>query len=358
MIVTGSDLSESEKAVELAETHPGVLYATVGVHPCSAQKFIAHPNGPSSLLASLSQLAQRAKTAGRCVAFGEIGLDYDRLYLCPKDIQLQYFEAQLLLATELQLPLFLHSRAASDDFEGCLKKYLDRLPKRGVVHSFTGELEEMRRLVALGFDIGVNGCSLKTDGNLDVVKEIPLDRIQLETDGPWCEMRASHASAKYLLPPVAATPTPKTKTKTDTTTTPATTTFDNISSHEEKKKNNNNNNKNKNNNNSSSNKKGKEEGRELVRIKTTMTTTKTIQALLPPRLPKSVKKEKWDKDCMVKGRWEPVGIRHVAWVVAQVKGISIEELADAAWRNSVRMFGLGERDGDGERGERGGDKWR
>ncbi len=342
MIVTGSDLSESEKAVELAETHRGVLYATVGVHPCSAQKFTTHPTGPASLLASLSQLAHRAKTAGRCVAFGEIGLDYDRLFLCPKDIQLQYFEAQLLLATELQLPLFLHSRAASEDFEGCLKKYLDRLPKRGVVHSFTGEVEEMRRLVRLGFDIGVNGCSLKTEGNLDVVKEIPLDRIQLETDGPWCEMRASHASAKYLLPP--PTLTGKTKTTTTTTMTTATTTFDNSRSHEN---NNNNNNNNNNDNNNSNKKKGKEEGEEqgMMRMTTTPTTT---QVLVPPRLPKSVKKEKWDKDCMVKGRWEPVGITHVAWVVAKVKGISIEELADAAWRNSVRMFGLGEGEGEGE----------
>lgn len=312
MIVTGSDLSESEKAVELAETHRGVLYATVGVHPCCAQKFTTHPTGPSSLLASLSQLAHRAKMTGTCVAFGEIGLDYDRLFLCPKDIQLQYFEAQLLLATELELPLFLHSRAASEDFEGCLKKYLDKLPKKGVVHSFTGEVEEMRRLVGLGFDIGVNGCSLKTDGNLDVVKEIPLDRIQLETDGPWCEMRASHASAKFLRTPP---PTPKTTTTTIN--------IDNSTSH----KNKNNNNININNNN-----KGEEQRK-------TATTT-TAQALVLPRLPKAVKKEKWDKDCMVKGRWEPVGITHVAWVVAKVKGISIEELADAAWRNSVRMFGL------------------
>lgn len=50
---------------------------------------------------------------------------------------------------------------------------------------------------------------------------------------------------------------------------------------------------------------------------------------------------------MVKGRWEPVGITHVAWVVARVKGISVEELAEAAWRNSVRMFGLGEMGGKG-----------
>lgn len=318
MIVTGSDLSESEKAIHLADTHPGILYATVGVHPCNAQSFTTHPTGPSSLLSSLSQLAHAGKVAGTCVAFGEIGLDYDRLFLCPKDIQLQYFDAQLVLATELQLPLFLHSRAASEDFEGLLRKYLDRLPKRGVVHSFTGSGEEMKRLVELGFDIGVNGCSLKTEGNLDVIREIPLDRIQLETDGPWCEMRASHASAKYLVTP---TPPPS----PPTTTTNYSRLF---------KKNNKNN-------------INKEEGEG----RTTTTTSTTAQAPQPPpvsklpQLPKAVKKEKWDKDCMIKGRWEPVGITHVAWVVARVKGISVEELAEAAWRNSIRMFGLGGEDG-------------
>lgn len=319
MIVTGSDLSESEKAIHLADTHPGILYATVGVHPCNAQSFTTHPTGPSSLLSSLSQLAHAGKVAGTCVAFGEIGLDYDRLFLCPKDIQLQYFDAQLVLATGLQLPLFLHSRAASEDFEGLLRKYLDRLPKRGVVHSFTGSGEEMKRLVELGFDIGINGCSLKTEGNLDVIREIPLDRIQLETDGPWCEMRASHASAKYLV-----TPTPPSSPSTSTTTTNYSRLF---------KKNNKNN-------------INKEEGEGR-----TTTTTSTTQAPQPPpvsklpQLPKAVKKEKWDKDCIIKGRWEPVGITHVAWVVARVKGISVEELAEAAWRNSIRMFGLGGEDG-------------
>src|SRR5947207_2197442 len=75
---------------------------------------------------------------------------------------------------------------------------LNQLPKRGLVHSFTGSTEEMQRLIKLGLDIGVNGCSLKTEENLAVVKEIPLQRLQIETDGPWCEIRPSHASAKFL----------------------------------------------------------------------------------------------------------------------------------------------------------------
>jgi TatD DNase family protein len=137
------------------------------------------------MLQELWTLAVQAKKDGHAVAFGEIGLDYDRLFLSPKEPQLKYFEAQLNLAVEIQLPLFLHSRAASEDFERLLAPRMARLPKRGLVHSFTGTLEEMHRMVALGLDVGVNGCSLKTEENLEVVKAIPLERLQIETDGPW-----------------------------------------------------------------------------------------------------------------------------------------------------------------------------
>ena len=175
---------------------------------------------------------------------------------------MKYFEAQLQLAVELQLPLFLHSRNCSDDFEAMLKPRLDELPKRGLVHSFTGTEAEMRSLVDMGFDIGVNGCSMKTEENVAVVKEIPLERLQIETDGPWCEMRASHASTQYLKD--------------------------------------------------------------------------------APTIPKAVKKEKWQKGLMVKGRNEPATIPLVAHAVAKIKGSTIEEVCEAAWTNSIRMFGLGE----------------
>ncbi|KAL4964785.1 3'-5'-exodeoxyribonuclease [Aspergillus stella-maris] len=261
-MVTGSDLEESKRAIEIAQKYPGFCYATVGVHPCQAKHFDSFPGGPTKLLNEIKTLALEAKNAGHAVAFGEFGLDYDRLFLSAKEPQLRYFEAQLEIAVELQLPLFLHSRAAGEDFERLLAPRLEKLPKRGLVHSFTGTLEEMQRLVALGLDIGVNGCSLKTEENLEVVKAIPLDRIQIETDGPWCEIRPSHASSKFL-------------------------------------------------------------------------------SGAPP-LPKAVKKEKWQKGCMVKGRNEPVAIAQVAHVIAAVKGITVDEVCEAAWTNSIKMFGLGE----------------
>lgn len=162
-MVTGSDLEESKHAIEISKAHPNLCYATVGVHPCSARLFDSHPGGPSELLSALKELATGAKASGHAVAFGEIGLDYDRLFLTPKEQQLKYFEAQLEIAVEVQLPLFLHSRAASEDFERLLGAKLEQLPKRGLVHSFTGTAEEMQRLVELGFDIGVNGCSMKSE---------------------------------------------------------------------------------------------------------------------------------------------------------------------------------------------------
>lgn len=162
-----------------------ICYATVGVHPCSAKIFEVDPRGPSKTLDLLKRLASHARDTGRAVAFGEIGLDYDRLHLTPKDTQLKYFEAQLDLAAELNMPLFLHSRACSQDFEALLRPRLARFPKRGLVHSFTGTRAEMQSLVDMGFDIGINGCSMKTEENVSVVRQVPLEQLQIETDGPW-----------------------------------------------------------------------------------------------------------------------------------------------------------------------------
>jgi len=109
---------------------------------------------------------------------------------------------------------------------------------------------------------------MKTVENVDVVRAIPLERLQLETDGPWCEMRSAHASARYM------------------------------------------------------------EGFEEVEGVTSW---------------KSVKKERWVEGAMVKGRNEPCMIGRVAWAVARIKGLSVEELTEQVWANTTRMFGLGER---------------
>lgn len=112
--------------------------------------------------------------------------------------------------------MFLHNRNTGDDFVNMIKANRHRFT-HGVVHSFTSTVEEMKQLVDLGLYIGINGCSLKTEENLQVVKEIPRDRLMIETgiigvdtlhtlitylnvfpDAPWCEIRPTHASSKHL----------------------------------------------------------------------------------------------------------------------------------------------------------------
>ncbi|RXW14471.1 hypothetical protein EST38_g11381 [Candolleomyces aberdarensis] len=132
-------------------------------------------------------------------------LDYDRTHFSPVATQQKYFRMQLALAKKYHLPLFLHSRAAHADFVRILKEegFGEDGGRAvggngGVVHSFTGLPEQAVELAEMGFHFSVNGCSLKTEANLDASEQIPLDRLMLETDAPWCSMRPSHASWSHL----------------------------------------------------------------------------------------------------------------------------------------------------------------
>ncbi|KAJ7630775.1 hypothetical protein FB45DRAFT_979023 [Roridomyces roridus] len=202
MIITGTSLSESQEALNLAkELGPG-FYCTVGCHPTRSTEF---EGGPDAYLAALDQLiAENLQGKGRVVAVGECGLDYDRLHFASAEIQQKYFRVQLSLSKKYNLPLFLHSRACHTDFVKILREEGFGAGGGGVVHSFTGSLQEMTELMDMGFHIGVNGCSLKTNENLNVAKAIRLDRLMLETDAPWCSMTGGHASKHQLasLPPL------------------------------------------------------------------------------------------------------------------------------------------------------------
>lgn len=219
MLLTGSDLDESKKTIEWAKHYnnlenlsPGnfpSLTTTVGVHPCSVTEFTRKSETPERHINKLREVLKEGIESGIVKAFGEIGLDYDRLHYSPKEIQKEFFELQLKLACEFELPLFLHMRAACDDFlEILLPFYLgtreDKLElknKNLLVHSFSGSVEELAKLIKYDhFYISVNGCSLREESNLEAAKLIPLDKLMIETDAPWCEIKKTHASYKYLTP--------------------------------------------------------------------------------------------------------------------------------------------------------------
>ncbi|KAI0756797.1 Mg-dependent DNase [Daedaleopsis nitida] len=209
MIVTGSSLHESKEALELANQFG--LYATVGCHPTRSAQFDQFRGGPEKYLDELDKLiAAHMIGKGRVVAVGECGLDYDRTHFAPAEVQRRHFRSQLTLAKKYQLPLFLHSRAAHQDFVQILREEgfgkdggRDVGGRGGVVHSFTGTPAEATELMDMGFHIGINGCSLKTADNLATAKIIRPDKIMFETDAPWCSMTSTHASKPHLtsLPP-------------------------------------------------------------------------------------------------------------------------------------------------------------
>lgn len=209
MIITGGSLHESREALELARQYN--LYATVGCHPTRSGQFDQFKGGPEAYLQKLDELiADHLTGKGRVVAVGECGLDYDRTHFAAPEVQRKHFRSQLELAKRYHLPLFLHSRAAHQDFVAILKEegFGENGGKGvggngGVVHSFTGTKEEAAELMDMGFHIGLNGCSLKTAENLTMAQSIRPEKVMFETDAPWCTLTATHASKAHLknLPP-------------------------------------------------------------------------------------------------------------------------------------------------------------
>ncbi|MDE1892713.1 MAG: TatD family hydrolase [Pseudomonadota bacterium] len=176
MVVTGASRQGSIDALALARAHPGTLFATAGVHPHHAIDY----DEATELL--LRELARSPEVR----AIGETGLDYNRNY-SPREVQLRVFERQLQLAVELQKPLFLHQRDAHEDFLALLRRYRGRVPG-AVVHCFTDTGEALRDYLALDCHIGITGwiCDERRGTHLrELVREIPANRLMIETDAPY-----------------------------------------------------------------------------------------------------------------------------------------------------------------------------
>jgi len=169
----GFDLDGSRKAIELAKKHRG-LYATVGIHPHNASQL------NEAVLDRLAKLSENPKV----VAIGEIGLDYHR-NLSPRDAQKKAFEAQLLLAENLGLPVAIHDREAHADTLKMLSKFKGKI--KGIMHCFSGSKEMAEQCIRLGFHISFAGpVTFPNSHRLQqMAKWIDLDKILLETDSPW-----------------------------------------------------------------------------------------------------------------------------------------------------------------------------
>lgn len=179
LVVTGTSVAASRAAAELCRGREGFL-ATAGVHPHGARDLDA------AGLAALRELA----AAPEVRAVGECGLDFDRNFSPPAD-QERAFAAQLALAAELGMPVFLHERAAHARFVGIVKEHRARL-RGGVVHCFTGSAAEADAYLALDLHLGITGwiCDERRGQHLvELVKEIPSDRLLLETDSPYLTPR-------------------------------------------------------------------------------------------------------------------------------------------------------------------------
>lgn len=176
LILTGTTITASQVAADYAAEHPRLCYATAGIHPHDAKSFDAHS------IEALRTLAARPEV----VAMGECGLDFNRDF-SPRAQQEAAFEAQLALAAQLQLPVFMHCRDAHERFMAILTPWRDKLPA-AVLHCFTGSEAELKDCLALDLHIGITGwiCDERRGQTLQqLVSLIPAHRLMIETDSPY-----------------------------------------------------------------------------------------------------------------------------------------------------------------------------
>lgn len=174
LICVGTDEKSSRQAVEFANQHDNV-WASVGLHPHDA----------TSGLEAIKELEEllKADKQGKIVAIGECGLDY--FYEnSPRDKQIPMLEAQLELAQSYNKPVIFHVREAFEDFWPIFERFEGI---RGVLHSFTDNMSNMRRGTPKGLYVGINGISTftKDEKQKQMFTDIPLEKTLLETDAPF-----------------------------------------------------------------------------------------------------------------------------------------------------------------------------
>lgn len=199
-IVPGVDHLSCRTALHLTNEHPGVIFAAVGYHPYEA------PHNPD--ISYLESLLKDEQNKNKIIAVGECGLDYHQykgeIAGGRKDIQQELFETQLRLALTYNLPVIIHCRDAFEDMFAVLAR-LPGIP-RGVVHCFSGGLQDLRIVQELGLYAGIDGNVTYSKQLSTIVPHIPLSMLLLETDAPYLTPvphRGERNEPKYI-PLIAA----------------------------------------------------------------------------------------------------------------------------------------------------------
>jgi len=174
IFTVGTEKRDWNRALEIAHSHPSV-YAILGVHPHNAREI------DEETYPTLRKLCADDKVR----AYGEIGLDFYR-NLSPRDIQLKRFREQIVLAKEFRLPIVVHDREAHQETLEILKS--ERAEEYGgIIHCFSGDYEMAKECIEMGFLISIPGSiTYKNAGGFqEVVRQIPLEALLVETDAPF-----------------------------------------------------------------------------------------------------------------------------------------------------------------------------
>jgi TatD DNase family protein len=175
VMTIGTTLERCIKGVAIADSIPGV-YASVGIHPHDAKSC------DEDVLKTLVDLAKSPHVR----AWGEIGLDFNRMY-SPRDVQEKWLVRQLEIANLLKLPAIFHERDSNGRLIDILKTHF-KTNRNGVVHCFSGNMDELKQYLDLGLYIGITGIVTIKGRGKDLRKMVPLipaDRILIETDAPY-----------------------------------------------------------------------------------------------------------------------------------------------------------------------------
>ena len=187
IITVAYDLDSAHSCVRLAEANENI-YCAVGVHPDNSQSLDADPR----------EELYRLSRSSKCVAIGEIGLDY-HYESTQREKQQFWLERQLELVEQADLPVCFHVRDAYEDFYKIIKSNLSKIRKGAVVHCFSGSLETALQYIDLGFYISFTGSITFKNARKfpDIIKALPMDKILIETDCPYLAPTPHRGETNY-----------------------------------------------------------------------------------------------------------------------------------------------------------------